>query len=146
MSSGKNSKLSKRRKRSQQKLTMIKKVVIKDSNSDSDSNSINQYITPKNKNIVKPKVWELNNRKTFYNWLHKQYNKYDSVNNQEITDETVKLFRVQKLLRDYMQDDSPYRGILLYHGLGSGKTCSAIAIASALEGKEEVIFMSNASL
>ena len=67
MSSGKNSKLSKRRKRSQQKLTMIKKVVIKDSNSDSDSdsNSINQYITPKNKNIVKPKVWELNNRKTF---------------------------------------------------------------------------------
>ena len=57
MSSGKNSKLSKRRKRSQQKLTMIKKVVIKDSNSDSDSdsNSINQYITPKNKNIVKPK-------------------------------------------------------------------------------------------
>ena len=148
MSSGKNSKLSKRRKRSQQKLTMIKKVVIKDSNSDSDSdsNSINQYITPKNKNIVKPKVWELNNRKTFYNWLHKQYNKYDSANNQEITDETVKLFRVQKLLRDYMQDSSPYRGILLYHGLGSGKTCSAIAIASALEGKEEVIFMSNASL
>ena len=115
MSSGKNSKLSKRRKRSQQKLTMIKKVVIKDSNSDSDSdsNSINQYITPKNKNIVKPKVWELNNRKTFYNWLHKQYNKYDSANNQEITDETVKLFRVQKLLRDYMQDSSPYRGILL---------------------------------
>ena len=34
----------------------------------------------------------------------------------------------QKIVRAYMNPETPYRGILLYHGLGSGKTCSAIAI------------------
>ena len=34
----------------------------------------------------------------------------------------------QKIVRDYINLYTPYRGILLYHGLGSGKTCSAITI------------------
>ena len=33
------------------------------------------------------------------------------------------LLHYQKLIRDYMLIETPYRGILLYHGLGSGKTC-----------------------
>ena len=35
----------------------------------------------------------------------------------------------QKIVKDYLNLYSPYRGLLLYHGLGSGKTCSSIAIA-----------------
>ena len=38
----------------------------------------------------------------------------------------------QKFIREYMRQASPYRGILVYHGLGSGKTCSAIAASEAL--------------
>jgi len=38
----------------------------------------------------------------------------------------------QKFVREYMRNASPYRGILVYHGLGSGKTCTAIATAEAL--------------
>ena len=38
----------------------------------------------------------------------------------------------QKFVREYMRQASPYRGILVYHGLGSGKTCSAIAASEAL--------------
>lgn len=38
----------------------------------------------------------------------------------------------QRFVRDYLQYASPYRGLLLYHGLGSGKTCSAIAASEAL--------------
>ena len=45
-----------------------------------------------------------------------------------------------------MRDPSPYRGILLYHGLGSGKTCTAIQIAEALKQQRNIVFMSPASL
>ena len=33
------------------------------------------------------------------------------------------------LIRDYLQVNSPYKGLLLFHGLGVGKTCAAIGIA-----------------
>lgn len=33
-----------------------------------------------------------------------------------------------------MRNAGPYRGMLVYHGLGSGKTCSSIAAAEALYG------------
>jgi len=32
-----------------------------------------------------------------------------------------------------MQLLSPYRGILLYHGIGTGKTCTAIQISENLK-------------
>ncbi|NBR60503.1 MAG: hypothetical protein EBT86_02435 [Actinobacteria bacterium] len=44
----------------------------------------------------------------------------------------VETFLYQKFVREYMRAASPYRGILVYHGLGTGKTCSAIAAAEAV--------------
>jgi hypothetical protein len=41
---------------------------------------------------------------------------------------------------------SPYRGLLLYHGLGSGKTCSSIAIAEGLKSDKPVFVMTPAFL
>jgi hypothetical protein len=38
----------------------------------------------------------------------------------------------QHLMQHYLSQHSPYRGVLLYHGLGVGKTCSSITIAEAL--------------
>lgn len=35
----------------------------------------------------------------------------------------------QHLVQQYLSHRTPYRGLLLYHGLGVGKTCSAITIA-----------------
>jgi Type III restriction enzyme, res subunit len=35
----------------------------------------------------------------------------------------------QMFVQQWMHRNSPYRGLLLYHGLGTGKTCSAITIA-----------------
>tara|TARA_B100000787_G_scaffold168154_1_gene156361 strand:+ start:3194 stop:6685 length:3492 start_codon:yes stop_codon:yes gene_type:complete len=52
----------------------------------------------------------------------------------------------QKIVRDYMSKYSPYRGILLFHGLGSGKTCSSIAIAEGLKTEQQVLIMTPASL
>ena len=44
----------------------------------------------------------------------------------------VEMYEYQKFVREYVRQASPYRGLLVYHGLGSGKTCSAIAAAEAL--------------
>ena len=35
----------------------------------------------------------------------------------------------QKFINNFLSENTPYNGILLYHGLGTGKTCSAIGIA-----------------
>jgi superfamily II DNA or RNA helicase len=40
----------------------------------------------------------------------------------------------QHLMHHYLSYRSPYRGLLLFHGLGVGKTCSAITIAEGLIG------------
>ena len=52
----------------------------------------------------------------------------------------------QKIVRDYINLYTPYRGLLLYHGLGSGKTCSSIGIAEGLKTDKEIIIMTPASL
>ena len=60
----------------------------------------------------------------------------------------VEVYQYQKFIREYMNSDSPYRGILVYHGLGSGKTCSAIAASEALFAKnnKKIIVMTPKSL
>jgi len=52
----------------------------------------------------------------------------------------------QKVIRDYLMMETPYRGVLLYHGLGSGKTCSSIAVAESLLSTRKVFVMLPASL
>lgn len=52
----------------------------------------------------------------------------------------------QKIVRDYMNLLTPYRGLLLYHGLGSGKTCTSIAIAEGMKSSKRIIVMVPASL
>jgi len=54
----------------------------------------------------------------------------------------------QKFIREYMRQSSPYRGILTYHGLGSGKTCTAIATSEALfsTANKKIIVMTPFSL
>jgi hypothetical protein len=54
----------------------------------------------------------------------------------------------QKFIREYMRQASPYRGVLVYHGLGSGKTCTAIAASEALfsTANKKIIVMTPFSL
>ena len=48
----------------------------------------------------------------------------------EICDNDVfELAPHQQFVRNFMSSNTPYNSLLLYHGLGSGKTCSAIIIA-----------------
>lgn len=59
---------------------------------------------------------------------------------------SVALLTHQKIVRDYLNIYSPYRGLLLFHGLGSGKTCSSIAIAEGLKTFKNIVVMTPASL
>lgn len=45
----------------------------------------------------------------------------------------VKFTLSQDFIRHYFIPKSPYKGLLLYHGVGTGKTCSGISIASEFE-------------
>jgi hypothetical protein len=60
----------------------------------------------------------------------------------------IERFLYQQFVREYMRQETPYRGLLVYHGLGSGKTCTSIAAAEALFGraKKKIIVMTPGSL
>lgn len=100
----------------------------------------------------------MNNRAKFIqyiNALFQQYRKEMSSGEGDIScealyggDETasVSLLLHQKIVRDYLNIYSPYRGLLLFHGLGSGKTCSSIAIAEGLKTFKKIVVMTPASL
>jgi len=62
--------------------------------------------------------------------------------------EKLETFYYQKLVRDYLAYFSPYRGLLVYHGLGTGKTCTSIAAAEALHhgGMKTIYIMTPATL
>jgi len=71
-----------------------------------------------------------------------------SNNNNDVvgSEEPFRLLPHQRLIRDYINLYSPYRGLLLYFALGSGKTCSAIAIAEGMKSKRRIIVLTPASL
>jgi len=101
----------------------------------------------------------MNNRLSFYRFVNdillKKY-KDQIENDTETTKITCDdlssgssksgLMLHQQLVRDYLNLVTPYRGLLLYHGLGSGKTCSSIAIAEGMKDTKKVIVMLPASL
>jgi hypothetical protein len=41
-------------------------------------------------------------------------------------------YNAQKIIRNFMNGSSPYNDLFLYHKMGSGKTCTAIAVAERL--------------
>ncbi len=98
----------------------------------------------------------LSNREKFVEFINKLFHK---AYRAEIMDETrvvscedrrsteeFGLLTHQKIVKDYLNMYSPYRGLLLYHGLGSGKTCSSIAIAEGLKSDKPVYVMTPAFL
>jgi len=86
--------------------------------------------------------WIAQNMREFPEWINTVFLKYrvkekSNKNRKEFTS-------YQKFIREYLQVNSPYRGLLLYHGLGSGKTCSSIAVAESIDNN--VIVLSPATL
>ena len=72
-------------------------------------------------------------KKEFLNTKLKGYSKKDYKNIETISDKlcNVKDFELtnhQQFVRNFLSFETPYNSLLLYHGLGTGKTCSSISI------------------
>ena len=105
-----------------------------------------EYRVPELK-LVSPDVYELPNRKNFVNFIDDSFAEYRARPGNKFTkSDKFTFFNHQKLVRDYLQNQSPYRGLLLYHGLGVGKTCASIAIAEAFKSNRDVVVLLNKSL
>ena len=118
---------------------------------------VDQYIQNTNERNNKPELtsssWYLPNRAGFVKSIHSIFNKYElkkqeegKTNLDKVENNKLDLFPHQKFVRDYMQEDAPSRGLLLYHGLGVGKTCASIATAELLATNMKICVMLPASL
>jgi len=113
---------------------------------------------PKKQSPVNIKVssYVMNNRELFVNFINSIFEPYKNElesNKESISCDTIgktssdfSLLTHQKIVRDYMNLYTPYRGLLLYHGLGSGKTCTSIGIAEGMKDSKNIIIMTPASL
>ena len=92
-------------------------------------------------------MYVLPNRKAFADSVTRIFMKYRQRGDLEAGKGSNRdLFPQQKLVRDYLLIETPYRGLLLFHGLGSGKTCAAIAVAESLMSNKKVYVLLPASL
>ncbi|MDA9072495.1 helicase-related protein [bacterium] len=106
--------------------------------------------------LIKVSDYYMNNREIFVNFINslfEPYRKEINENKESISCDTIgktstqfSLLTHQKIVRDYINLYTPYRGLLLYHGLGSGKTCTSIAIAEGMKDSKRVVVMTPASL
>ena len=115
-------------------------------------------LPPKKPHVnIKVSSYFMNNREKFVNFINSLFGTYrDEVmgDNSQISCDNIgqdatgefSLLTHQKLVRDYLNLYTPYRGLLIYHGLGAGKTLSSIAIAEGFKSKKKIIVMTPASL
>ena len=117
--------------------------------------ALNKRLPPtENKVIIRASNYYMNNREIFINFITSLFGPYkDDIEKDNETlscdstkSNTFNLLTHQKIVRDYINLFTPYRGLLLYHGLGSGKTCSSIGIAEGLKTDKKIIIMTPASL
>ena len=93
--------------------------------------------------------------KKFFTFIKSRYAQFElpqllgqKINPNACDSMTLQTYKYQAFIREFMRDASPYRGVLVYHGLGSGKTCTSIAAAESLYGQsgKKIIVMTPATL
>lgn len=106
----------------------------------------------KDKMILRASSYYMNNRLQFIQKLNvlfkprRDQSKDEEVSCEKRATEAFALLTHQEVVRDYLNSYSPYRGLLIYHGLGSGKTCTSIAIAEGMKSDKQILIMTPASL
>ena len=87
------------------------------------------------KAFIRRSDYYMNNRKKFIDFINSMFFPYreelkEEAENEAKCDSTnsgdFEPMTHQKIIKDYVNMYTPYRGIMLYHGLGAGKTCSSI--------------------
>ena len=82
----------------------------------------------------------LDSRKAFIDWINEEF--YPNLIKNK--DENLKIY--QQFIKAYLSLSTPYRGLLVFHGLGTGKTATAITSTEGLSTQMEITTLLPASL
>jgi hypothetical protein len=108
--------------------------------------------------IPPTKPYVLPNRRAFADFVTRTFLKYREKTEKDLDEDEDDLLakspegghhtlmKYQQLVRDYMAEETPYDGLLVDHGLGSGKTFEAIALGLSLLHNKPVYVLLPASL
>lgn len=103
-----------------------------------------------------PEPYYPEDRKGFTRFIRTRYKQFElpprlvgkEIDPNACSSTELQTYKYQAFVREYMRQASPYRGVLVYHGLGSGKTCTSIAAAEALysQDNKKIIIMTPTAL
>jgi len=87
----------------------------------------------------------------FYKEFNKKFKKFKVPNKnykmkQICQPKKFKLQKSQELIAEYLGPKSPYKSLLVFHQIGSGKTCTAVTTAEKWVGKKKIVVLTPASL
>jgi hypothetical protein len=119
-----------------------------------DDKGIAERLPPMEKSIHRISNYYMNNRKMAVSKLQQLFEpertefmeKREKVSCDTSDTQNFELLPHQKIARAYLNLYTPYRGLLLYFSLGSGKSCTSIAIAEGMKSDKRIIIMTPASL
>jgi hypothetical protein len=89
--------------------------------------------------------------KSFYKDINNIYKKYKipykkKSFNQICMPKKYELQLPQQFLSKFLNPDTPYKGVLVYHRIGAGKTCTAVRVGEVFKKKRKIIVVLPASL
>ena len=119
-----------------------------------DSKAITERLPPIEKSVHRVSNFYMTNRKLAISKLQQMFEPERSEfmeNREKVSCDTGNttdfgLLPHQKIAREYLNLYTPYRGLLLYFSLGSGKSCTSIAIAEGMKTDKRIFVMTPASL
>ena len=87
----------------------------------------------------------------FYKKIYKLFKRFKIKDKRLNMDEICfpskfKLQLPQQFVSEFMTPSTPYKGILLFHQIGAGKTCAAVSIAENFKKSKNIIVVTPASL
>ena len=103
----------------------------------------------KQRKYTVPESLYLNNKPEFIKQIREILSKIRQIDDDFSCDKGYSDFSPlthQMIVQRYLDTMTPYRGLLLYHGLGSGKTCSSISIIEGMVHDKQIFVMTPASL
>jgi hypothetical protein len=89
--------------------------------------------------------------KNFYKDINKIYKKYKIPKKKKSFNEICmpkkyELQLPQQFLSQFLNPSTPYKGVLVYHRIGAGKTCTAVRVGEVFKKKRKIIVVLPASL
>lgn len=116
--------------------------------SDITDDAFNEKYKGEQKLVVPESVY-LNNRVQFIEEIRRKMLRLEFKKDSATCDSKTTEFEPlthQMIVTRYLNSYTPYRGLLLYHGLGSGKTCSSITIIEGMKNTHKIFILTPASL